>query len=75
MTEPACKGQPIELFFGPAPGKKGGGRATELALKKGKEVCKRCPVKAECYQTAKEWEGGTWGVWGGVVWRDGVPDE
>lgn len=75
MSQAACKGMSLELFFGPEAGSRGGGRATELALKKGKQVCAKCPVRPQCYETAKSLEWGVWGVWGGVMWRDGVPDE
>lgn len=71
----ACQDKPLEWFFGPTPGAKGGGRATELAFKKGKKVCEGCPVRDECYADAKGQPWGAWGVWGGVMWQDGVPGE
>jgi hypothetical protein len=62
----ACKGYPIEFFFG------GPGRNHDL--EKGKKICARCPVARECREEAESFGGmyETWGLWGGEIYRDGV---
>jgi hypothetical protein len=37
--------------------------ATDAEKKKAQAVCKRCPIKRQCWRYA--YENGYWGVWGG----------
>jgi WhiB family redox-sensing transcriptional regulator len=60
-AEGACAGSDSsDLFFSD--------RAEELA--QAQDICRRCPVQTECLADALEY-GAEWGVWGGVVFRDG----
>lgn len=61
MARGACVGQPIELFF-PLRGER-----TEPA----KEICARCPVRAECleYALGVTDPTGLLGIWGGTSQR------
>ncbi|MCI0545325.1 MAG: WhiB family transcriptional regulator [Actinobacteria bacterium] len=51
-----------ELFFSDRP--------TDLA--QAQHICGRCPVRSACLQLALQ-ENLEWGVWGGVIFWDGVP--
>ena len=58
VVDAACKGMPTNLFYPER------GEPTKPAL----EVCKPCPVKAECLQYSID-NSERWGVWGGMTER------
>ena len=41
-------------------------------LGQAQDLCAACSVQIECLETALE-KGEEWGVWGGVIFWDGVP--
>lgn len=41
-------------------------------LTQAQEICAACDVQLECLEAALE-NGEEWGVWGGVIFWDGVP--
>lgn len=53
--EAACRGLDVELFYTDEPS------ATSRAL----QVCRACPVRADCHQTAMR-QRESYGVWGGT---------
>jgi WhiB family transcriptional regulator, redox-sensing transcriptional regulator len=56
-----CRREDPELFFAESP------RDVEVA----KEMCRPCPVRAQCLAGALE-RGEPWGVWGGELLLQGV---
>lgn len=58
----ACRGEDIELFFGPD-----GERQPEREVRerKAKAICSRCPVRGECLEYALS-KPERYGVWGGL---------
>lgn len=58
----ACRGEDIELFFGPD-----GERQPEREVRerKAKSICARCPVRGECLEYALG-KPERYGVWGGM---------
>jgi WhiB family redox-sensing transcriptional regulator len=62
----ACRGEDIELFFGPD-GERAG--AVVIREERAKQFCTNwCPVVAECLQWAIE--TGSLGVWGGLTYDE-----
>lgn len=57
----ACVGQPTDLFYGP-PAETG--RERQVRERAAKAVCRRCPVRSDCLNTAITAEADV-GVWGG----------
>lgn len=57
--EAACRGMGFDRFF---PSNQGDKEQREAAEAEAKAICKRCPVKIECYEWAKE--NGEVGIWG-----------
>jgi WhiB family transcriptional regulator, redox-sensing transcriptional regulator len=60
-----CQREP-DLFFSEDPGD----------LRLAKELCRLCPLQAECLAGALE-RGEPWGVWGGELFQNGriIPDK
>lgn len=58
----ACRGEDPSLFFAPAYFETRGQKGSREAG--AKEICARCPVRAECLEFALETRE-THGVWGG----------
>lgn len=58
----ACRGEDIELFFGPD-----GERQPEREVRerKAKSICARCPVRNECLEYALS-KPERYGIWGGM---------
>lgn len=42
------------------------------AIRKAQGICACCPVKRDCYRFATD-NGEREGIWGGVLWRYGLP--
>lgn len=62
-AEGLCVGADVaDLFFSE--------KVDELA--QAQAMCARCPVKLKCLESALE-QNQEWGVWGGVIFWDGVP--
>lgn len=61
MNRAACRGYSPDLFVPTHPNDPGRKARPTEAL----EICKRCPVKAECYRYAIR-NGEKTGVWGGI---------
>lgn len=60
QSSAACRGRPLELFFGREGERR---RDRERREKQAKAVCAGCPVRAEClgYATGRPEKYGTWG--------------
>ncbi|MGH3142397.1 MAG: WhiB family transcriptional regulator [Actinomycetes bacterium] len=56
-----CGIEDPELWFAESP----------ADLEVAKELCRRCPLRAECLAGAIE-RGEPWGVWGGEIFQNGV---
>ncbi|MFF8264642.1 WhiB family transcriptional regulator [Streptomyces virginiae] len=63
QAEAACRGLGSRKFFHPA-GERGEDRAARDQA--AKEICARCPVRAECLRHALN-TGEAYGVWGGLT--------
>lgn len=62
MNDAACRGEPLDLFFG-IDGERGGSVARRQA--KAKAICQPCPARAECADHALSMPE-KYGIFGGL---------
>nr|WP_281424385.1 WhiB family transcriptional regulator [Pseudonocardia nigra] len=56
-----CRSGDADMWFAEAPAE----------LERAKELCRHCPIQAECLEGALR-RGEPWGVWGGEIFERGV---
>jgi WhiB family redox-sensing transcriptional regulator len=63
----ACKGEDLNLFFGPDEGEtRETPREKEARVERAKQICRRCPVTSQCLQFQLQVSATQYGVAGGL---------